>query len=254
MKNILIKIYNFFKNKGYEKEVFLIMFIFTCISSFIILGYINQFGTTFQQGILFMGECIGKLLNLIAKIDSKSPGLLSLLGALIGFLGGLLVFYLQGSYQYRQDKKRLMLLLIYIYEKLSKLYISDINNELMIKLKEYNSSPHKFKQTYGESNQYDSLKYMCDRFLNIYSNIIYDNDWRRLIVTIKNIDDLNFLLELFINLESKHIYTKDEFQNEKRKIRDILTSNGYCKEIIFIDNKINKNNTSYNNTVYSDAL
>lgn len=246
LKSLLRNIFNFFKIKGYEIQAFSIMIIFTFFSFCIVLWYSSEFGTTLQNSILFLGKSIEQTFKLISEYDSKSPGVLSLtgtiLGALIGFLGVIMVFFLQGNYQYKQDKKRLMILLLCTYECLVEFYQWLDQYQIDI-LKEYQTNPGKFEYKYkekaGEFKYKDKTK-ACDRFLKIYSEMIYDKEWRKLIITIKNMDDLNFLMELFLNIELVAILDKDIAEEKIEKLKEILIFHGYRKKVKFIENKLEK--------------
>lgn len=234
-------VFNFFKSRGYEKEAFSVMIILTCISLLITLCFISEFGAILQQGILFVGICLKNIMTLIAEFDSKSPGSLSLIGALIGFFGALLVFYLQGNYQYNQDKKRLMILLLSVYENIISLYGYGGDYEKtqsMRDLEYFQLNPAEYSSKFKHLAVHDDLMNLNKLKLEAYSKLIYDTEWRKLVVTLKNIEDINFLVQLFLDLEVNYILEKEEVKETLEKISNIAKSNGYRKQIKFIDEKL----------------
>lgn len=246
LKYLLRNIFNFFKSKGYEIQAFSIMVIFTFFSFCIVLWYSGEFGATLQNGILFSGKVMEKLFKVIEEYNLKSPGVLSLsgtiLGALIGFLGVIMVFFLQGNYQYKQDKKRLMVLLLCTYECLVEFY-KQFDQSRIDRLKIYQLNIDKFETKYREhlgDDKYKSITKLYDRYLKTYSQVIYDKEWRKLIITIKNMEDLNFLTELFLNIELITILNKDTSEKNIARLKEILIFNGYRKQVEFIENKLQK--------------
>lgn len=241
MKKFGGKIFNYFNNKGYAEEAFYFMGTITIISIGVVLLYMNQFGLTLQQGFRFIGDGLKSLLNMVAYFDKKSPGVLSLvgtlIGAIIGFVGVILVFYLQGNYKHRQDKKRLMLLLLCIYENLNDFYIS---TEYIYILREYQTDPESHKEKYKNkwTRGMVEYEYLLKGLIECYKNMIYDKDWRQLIVTIDDIDEINFIIELGIDIESEYIFTLEQYEEVILKLKKLLKKHGYKKQVKYIDEKI----------------
>lgn len=224
------------------------MSLITIVSILVVFSYANQFGLTLQQGCRFIGDGLKNTLDMVAYFDEKSPGVLSLLGtltgAIIGFIGIILVFYLQGSYKHRQDKRRLMLLLLCIYENLNDFYINIENIHI---LRDYQIDPESHKEKYKTiwTRGMVEYEYILKGLIDCYKKMIYDKDWRQLIGTIDNLDEVNFIRDLVLDIESEYIFKPEQYEEIILKLKKLLKRHRYKKQIKYIDEKITKKQEEY---------
>lgn len=238
MNKLKKRIFNYLDKKGNVEDVFCFMGIITIISLCIVFSYVNQLGLTFQQGCIFIGDGLKSFLNTVAYFDKNSPGVLSLVGtlvgAVIGFAGAMLVFYLQGNYKYKQDKRKIMLLLLNVYEGLKAFYEkSDVTEAL----REYEFNPNEYNKKYKEGSQ---IHYLHMNIFKMHTGLIYDDKWKDYIVTFKDIDELFFVRELLLDIESQHIFSKEQYQTIIKKLRKVLVRHRFRKYIYLTDKRIDE--------------
>lgn len=239
-KGIAKKILNYLEEQG-TTEISLVALrfivrvgIISVIINIILFnhGYVTKFGVAVQQGINFSvkvaSDIIINMMNTLKYFDEKSPGTLSMVGtianALIGLIAVLSVFRRQIVLKSKTEMRNLMSVLLSTYRAVN---IFKIEGTLDI-LKTPSKNP---------------------KFIKGYSSLVYDKDWSKYLVNIKNYDDREHIMRWFFCLEQAVYMDDNNLSGYNKDIRKILIKNGFTMDLTKVNRelKIRKNKKNEEN-------
>lgn len=198
------------------RNIIYIILIVSLIANLLSVRYLQSVVIEVTTNIAnILDSSIKELIVFAKDISSDYSGLLGFLGSFLGGSIAIWVFRLQRKSDEKQGKKRLMFLLLSTYKQIS---IFEINGYL--------------KQL--RDNEFLNIPQNA----NSYKGLVYDEEWRKLIIYISNYNDTEFLTTWFFNIEQLIIVDKEQMEENLDRIREILIKNKFGKYLDEIETEI----------------